>query len=116
MLIFHSLPRAARRMLTRQLLAMPAGKESDARKFYRDILGIPEAKKLPELAARGGCWFEDGELKGSPRLREEFRAGAKGASGLHRRRSGGIDRGSNKCRVCHHPRQAAGGLRPDFCR
>jgi hypothetical protein len=22
-----------------------------------------EAKKPPELAARGGCWFEDGELK-----------------------------------------------------
>jgi catechol 2,3-dioxygenase-like lactoylglutathione lyase family enzyme len=51
------------RRLDHVLLAMPAGKESDARKFYRDILGIPEAKKPPELAARGGCWFEDGELK-----------------------------------------------------
>jgi len=45
------------------LLAMPEGRESDARKFYRGILGIPEAVKPAGLAARGGCWFEDGELK-----------------------------------------------------
>src|ERR1700733_4486862 len=51
------------RRLDHVLLAMPPGKESDARKFYRDILGIPEATKPPDLAARGGCWFEDGELK-----------------------------------------------------
>jgi catechol 2,3-dioxygenase-like lactoylglutathione lyase family enzyme len=31
--------------------------------FYQGILGIPEATKPSELAARGGCWFEDGELK-----------------------------------------------------
>jgi catechol 2,3-dioxygenase-like lactoylglutathione lyase family enzyme len=51
------------RRLDHVLLAMPAGREADARQFYRDILGIPEAKKPPELAARGGCWFEDGEVK-----------------------------------------------------
>jgi catechol 2,3-dioxygenase-like lactoylglutathione lyase family enzyme len=51
------------RRLDHVLLAMPAGKESEARKFYRDILGIPEAVKPPDLAGRGGCWFEDGELK-----------------------------------------------------
>jgi len=45
------------------LLAMPPGRESDARKFYQDILGITEAKKPEALAARGGCWFEDGEVK-----------------------------------------------------
>jgi catechol 2,3-dioxygenase-like lactoylglutathione lyase family enzyme len=57
-------PEAMRiRRLDHVLLAMPPGKESDARKFYRDIFGIPEAEKPPELAARGGCWFEDGELK-----------------------------------------------------
>jgi catechol 2,3-dioxygenase-like lactoylglutathione lyase family enzyme len=27
------------------------------------ILGIPEAVKPPDLAARGGCWFEAGNLK-----------------------------------------------------
>jgi catechol 2,3-dioxygenase-like lactoylglutathione lyase family enzyme len=51
------------RRLDHVLLAMPAGKESEARKFYRDILGIPEAVKPPDLAGRGGCWFENGELK-----------------------------------------------------
>ena len=51
------------RRLDHILLAMPAGREADARKFYQGILGIPEAVKPPELAARGGCWFEDGELK-----------------------------------------------------
>ena len=51
------------RRLDHILLAMPAGGESDARKFYQKILGIPEAMKPANLAARGGCWFEDGELK-----------------------------------------------------
>jgi catechol 2,3-dioxygenase-like lactoylglutathione lyase family enzyme len=51
------------RRLDHILLAMPAGRESDARKFYQGILGIPETIKPQNLAARGGCWFEDGELK-----------------------------------------------------
>jgi catechol 2,3-dioxygenase-like lactoylglutathione lyase family enzyme len=44
-------------------LAMPPGSEDDARAFYQGILGIPEQLKPPHLAARGGCWFEDGPLK-----------------------------------------------------
>jgi len=51
------------RRLDHVLLAMPAGRETDARNFYAGILGIPETKKPAELAGRGGCWFEDGELK-----------------------------------------------------
>jgi catechol 2,3-dioxygenase-like lactoylglutathione lyase family enzyme len=51
------------RRLDHILLAMPAGRESDARNFYHGILGIPEAAKPADLAGRGGCWFEDGELK-----------------------------------------------------
>jgi catechol 2,3-dioxygenase-like lactoylglutathione lyase family enzyme len=51
------------RRLDHILLAMPAGRESDARAFYQGILGIPEAIKPASLAARGGCWFENGELK-----------------------------------------------------
>jgi len=45
------------------LLAMPAGRENDARAFYRDMLGIPEIVKPPQLASRGGCWFEAAEVK-----------------------------------------------------
>ena len=44
-------------------LAMPEGGEDDARRFYRDLLGIPEIPKPPHLARRGGCWFEDGNVK-----------------------------------------------------
>lgn len=44
-------------------LAMPPGKEAEARAFYRDVLGIPEVPKPPELAKRGGCWFVRDGLK-----------------------------------------------------
>ena len=39
-------------------LAMPEGKEAAARAFYVDVLGLREQAKPPELAGRGGCWFE----------------------------------------------------------
>jgi 4-hydroxyphenylpyruvate dioxygenase-like putative hemolysin len=38
-------------------LAMPAGREEDARAFYRGLFGIPEVSKPAHLAARGGCWL-----------------------------------------------------------
>jgi catechol 2,3-dioxygenase-like lactoylglutathione lyase family enzyme len=44
-------------------LAVPAGREDEARAFYRDALRIPEVAKPANLAARGGCWFESGVLK-----------------------------------------------------
>jgi catechol 2,3-dioxygenase-like lactoylglutathione lyase family enzyme len=39
-------------------LAMPPGEESQARAFYSGLLGMTELPKPPELARRGGCWFE----------------------------------------------------------
>jgi catechol 2,3-dioxygenase-like lactoylglutathione lyase family enzyme len=44
-------------------LAMPAGREDDAKDFYQGMLGIPEKMKPEHLARRGGCWFESGELR-----------------------------------------------------
>jgi catechol 2,3-dioxygenase-like lactoylglutathione lyase family enzyme len=44
-------------------LAMPAGREDDARAFYQGVLGIPEKAKPAHLSARGGCWFESDDLK-----------------------------------------------------
>jgi catechol 2,3-dioxygenase-like lactoylglutathione lyase family enzyme len=38
-------------------LAMPAGAEAAARRFYGEVLGLAEIAKPAELAARGGCWF-----------------------------------------------------------
>lgn len=51
------------RRLDHVQLAMPAGREGEARAFYAGVLGIPEKAKPPHLASRGGCWFEDGSLK-----------------------------------------------------
>ena len=42
---------------------MPAGRENDARRFYSGLLGVPEIVKPPELAKRGGAWFENGSVK-----------------------------------------------------
>jgi catechol 2,3-dioxygenase-like lactoylglutathione lyase family enzyme len=44
-------------------LAMPEGREDDARAFYDEILGLPEVAKPKSLAGRGGVWFEHGELR-----------------------------------------------------
>jgi catechol 2,3-dioxygenase-like lactoylglutathione lyase family enzyme len=44
-------------------LAMPVGREAEAVAFYEGILGIAQVPKPAHLATRGGCWFEDGELK-----------------------------------------------------
>jgi catechol 2,3-dioxygenase-like lactoylglutathione lyase family enzyme len=41
---------------------MPRGREEDARRFYGDVLGLPEVPKPAPLAARGGCWFDAGGL------------------------------------------------------
>ena len=44
-------------------LAMPHGKEAEARAFYQAVLGIPEVAKPSNLAGRGGCWFERNGLR-----------------------------------------------------
>lgn len=38
-------------------VAMPAGAEDDARRFYADALGLTEVEKPADLRARGGAWF-----------------------------------------------------------
>jgi catechol 2,3-dioxygenase-like lactoylglutathione lyase family enzyme len=44
-------------------LAMPAGREEDARNFYAGLLGLPELAKPANLAKRGGCWFGRGAVR-----------------------------------------------------
>ncbi len=58
-------------------LAMPSGGEPLARTFYAEILGIPERPKPPNLAPRGGCWFEDGDLKIHLGVEPDFRPARK---------------------------------------
>ena len=38
-------------------LAMPAGEEEAARRFYGTVLGLPEVPKPPALSPAGGVWF-----------------------------------------------------------
>ena len=46
-------------------LAMPPGPDAERRAeaFFEGLLGLPRVAKPAELAVRGGCWFERGELK-----------------------------------------------------
>jgi catechol 2,3-dioxygenase-like lactoylglutathione lyase family enzyme len=58
-------------------LAMPAGREADARAFYGALLGIPEREKPPDLARRGGAWFENGAIKIHLGVEADFRPARK---------------------------------------
>ena len=58
-------------------LAMPAGAEDAARKFYSGLLGMNEIPKPPELAKRGGCWFESGGVQVHLGVEADFRAAKK---------------------------------------
>ena len=59
------------------LLAMPAGREAEARAFYQDLLGIPEVEKPANLATRGGCWFVKGAIKIHLGVEKDFRPARK---------------------------------------
>lgn len=58
-------------------LAMPAGEEAAARRFYRDVLGLPELPKPAALAARGGVWFGWASMQLHLGVEEDFRPARK---------------------------------------
>lgn len=58
-------------------LAMPAGEEHRACAFYRDLLGMSEIPKPPELAKRGGCWFASGPVQIHLGIEADFRPARK---------------------------------------
>ncbi len=58
-------------------LAMPTGCEAEAVAFYEGILGIAQVPKPDHLATRGGCWFEDGDLKVHLGVDPDFRPATK---------------------------------------
>jgi len=63
-------------------LAMPAGGEETARRFYSGVLGIPEVPKPGELAKRGGVWFETDGVKIHLGVEQDFRPARKAHPGL----------------------------------
>ena len=58
-------------------LAMPVGGEDVATAFYDGVLGITRVPKPAHLAARGGCWFESGDLKVHLGVDADFRPATK---------------------------------------
>jgi catechol 2,3-dioxygenase-like lactoylglutathione lyase family enzyme len=81
-------------------LAIPPGGEEQARGFYGAVLGLPETPKPPELAKRGGCWFESEAVRVHLGVEEPFRPARKAhiafkvddvASLAARARDGGFD-------------------------
>jgi catechol 2,3-dioxygenase-like lactoylglutathione lyase family enzyme len=73
--------RRARRMsvigLDHLQLAMPPGREAEARSFYAGVLGLSELVKPPNLAARGGVWFALGPIELHLGVEQEFRPARK---------------------------------------
>src|SRR5690242_9923312 len=63
-------------------LAMPAGGEDAARRFYSAPLGIAEVPKPAELAKRGGAWFETDGVKIHLGVEQDFRPARKAHPGL----------------------------------
>jgi catechol 2,3-dioxygenase-like lactoylglutathione lyase family enzyme len=58
-------------------LAMPAGQEERARAFFAGVLGMAEIPKPPELAKRGGCWFQGGAVQIHLGVEQDFRPAKK---------------------------------------
>ncbi|MFY9740254.1 MAG: VOC family protein [Candidatus Cybelea sp.] len=58
-------------------LAMPRGKEDEARVFYLDVLGFTERPKPAELIDRGGLWLRVGAVKLHLGVDDDFRAATK---------------------------------------
>ena len=58
-------------------LAIPAGGEDGARRFYGSLLGLTEVPKPAPLAGRGGCWFVGPGVAVHLGVEEDFRPARK---------------------------------------
>jgi catechol 2,3-dioxygenase-like lactoylglutathione lyase family enzyme len=58
-------------------LAMPAGEDEAAVRFYGTVLGLDHIPKPAVLAPRGGVWFKRGELEVHLGVEEGFRPAVK---------------------------------------
>lgn len=58
-------------------VAIPAGGEDAARRFYGGVIGLSEIPKPAEQAGRGGCWFAIGALQLHIGVDPDFRPAKK---------------------------------------
>ena len=63
-------------------LAMPAGQEDEARRFYAGLLGLTEVAKPSHLIGRGGAWFENANVRIHLGVDADFRPAKKAHPGL----------------------------------
>jgi len=79
------------------LLAMPCGKEAEARAFYGGLLGLLELKKPPNLEVRGGVWFALGTQQLHLGVEKDFRPALKAHPAFLVQDLGGL-----RARLQHH--------------
>jgi catechol 2,3-dioxygenase-like lactoylglutathione lyase family enzyme len=72
-------------------VAAPPGCEREARRFYGELLGLPELDKPAPLLARGGVWFAVGDQQLHVGVEEDFAPAAKAHPAL-RVAADGLDR------------------------
>ena len=58
-------------------LAMPPGREDDARAFYVGVLGFTEIPKPANLVTRGGLWLKSGDADVHLGVEQDFRPAKK---------------------------------------
>ena len=96
-------------------LAMPPGPEAEAlaEAFFEGLLGLPRVAKPPELAMRGGCWFERGPVKVHMGVDEDFRPARKAHPALVVE---GLDGLCRRLEASGHPTRRAEDVpgRPQF--
>ena len=63
-------------------VAAPPGCEADARRFYGELLGLPEVPKPEPMRAAGGVWFSLGAQQLHVGVAGEFTPALKGHPGL----------------------------------
>ncbi|WP_175989104.1 glyoxalase [Bacillus sp. Marseille-Q1617] len=63
-------------------LAAPENCESDARRFYGEIIGLKEIPKPENLRGRGGCWFQFGSQEIHVGIQKDFVPATKAHPGL----------------------------------
>ncbi|WP_128895447.1 glyoxalase [Longirhabdus pacifica] len=64
-------------------LAMPKGKEEEARLFYVNLLGFVEIEKPIALQHRGGVWFKSGHIELHLGVEDHFIPAKKAHPALH---------------------------------
>lgn len=72
-------------------LAAPPGCETDARRFFGQLLGLTELPKPPAMAARGGAWFQCGAQQIHIGVEKDFRAAKKSHPALRLVDEAGLD-------------------------